>query len=108
MEKELFIKEVRPGIYLMDEAHEATGYLVVGQDRACVIDTMMGYNDLHQAVRKLAPALEAMALSPDGLIEAAYMPGKKFLWAVQWHPEFSYKTDAYSRMIFSAFVESMA
>ena len=53
MEKELFIKEVRPGIYLMDEAHEATGYLVVGQDRACVIDTMMGYNDLHQAVRKL-------------------------------------------------------
>ena len=61
----------------------------------------------HQAVRKLAPALEAMALSPDGLIEAAYMPGKKFLWAVQWHPEFAYKTDKYSRKIFRAFIESM-
>lgn len=53
MEKELYICEVRPGIYLMDEAHEATGYLVVGEDRACVIDTMNGYNDLHKAVRKL-------------------------------------------------------
>ena len=53
MEKELFISEVRPGIFLMDEAHEATGYLVVGGERACVIDTMNGYNDLYQAVRKI-------------------------------------------------------
>ena len=53
MEKELYIKEVRPGIYLMDEAHEATGYLVAGNDRACVIDTMNGYNDLKKAVREL-------------------------------------------------------
>ena len=52
-EKKLFIKEVMPGIFLMDEAHEATGYLVVGNERACVIDTMNGYNDLYQAVRKL-------------------------------------------------------
>ncbi len=52
-EKKLFIKEVLPGIFLMDEAHEATGYLVVGHDRACVIDTMNGYNDLYQAVRGL-------------------------------------------------------
>ena len=51
--KELFIKEIRPGVFLMDEAHEATGYLVAGDERACVIDTMNGYNDLHQAVRKL-------------------------------------------------------
>ena len=52
-EKQLFIKEVRPGIFLMDEAHEATGYLVVGEEKACVIDTMNGYNDLFRAVRKL-------------------------------------------------------
>lgn len=51
--KELFVREVRPGIYLMDEAHEATGYLVVGQERACVIDTMLGYNDLHKAAREI-------------------------------------------------------
>ena len=61
----------------------------------------------HQAVRKLAPALEATAFSLDGLIEAAYMPGKKFVWAVQWHPEFAYKTDKYSRKILRAFIEAM-
>ncbi len=51
--KELFIKEVKPGIFLMDEAHEATGYLVVGKERACMIDTMNGYNDLFQAARNI-------------------------------------------------------
>ena len=53
MEKELFIKEVRPGVYLMDEAHEATGYLVVGGEKACVIDTMNGYTNVYEAVRRI-------------------------------------------------------
>ena len=53
MAHELFISEVRPGIYLMDEGHEATGYLVVGDEKACVIDTMNGYNDLNRAVREI-------------------------------------------------------
>lgn len=53
MEHELFVKEIRPGIWLMDEGHEATGYLVVGKEKACVIDTMNGYNDLNAAVRKI-------------------------------------------------------
>ena len=53
MEKDLYIKEMCPGVYLMDEAHEATGYLVVGRNKACVIDTMNGYNDLNKAVRGL-------------------------------------------------------
>lgn len=61
----------------------------------------------HQAVRKLAPALQAMAFSPDGLVEAVYMPGKRFLWAVQWHPEYSFRRDTGSRRIFRAFVRSM-
>ena len=51
MEKELYIKQLAPYLYLMDEAHEATGYLVIGEEKACVIDTMMGYNDLNKAVR---------------------------------------------------------
>ena len=36
-EKELYIKEMIPGVYLLDEAHEATGYLVIGKEKACVI-----------------------------------------------------------------------
>lgn len=61
----------------------------------------------HQAIRKLAPGLNVMAESEDGLVEAVYMPSKTFVWALQWHPEFAYKTDEDSRKIFQAFVDSM-
>ena len=47
-----------------------------------------------------------MAWSPDGLIEAVYMPEKPFVWAVQWHPEFSYKVNPDSVAIFGAFVSA--
>ena len=56
MEKELFIKQLKPFLYLLDEAHEATGYIVVGDERVCVIDTMNGYNDLHKVVREITEA----------------------------------------------------
>ena len=42
----------------------------------------------------------------DGVVEAVYLPEKRFVWAVQWHPEFSYKTDANSRRLFAALVEN--
>ncbi len=58
----------------------------------------------HQAVKKAAPGLAAMAVSPDGIIEALYKPDRRFLWGVQWHPEFSFRTDSHSRKIFEAFV----
>ena len=60
----------------------------------------------HQAVRDLAPDLEAMAKAPDGIVEAVWRPESRFLWGVQWHPEFSHKVDEKSRKIFSAFVEA--
>ena len=58
----------------------------------------------HQAVKDLADSLTPMAVAPDGLIEAARMTGKRFVWAVQWHPEYMFKTDADSLAIFSCFV----
>ena len=58
----------------------------------------------HQAVNKVSDRLEVMATAPDGVVEAVYMPGKRFVWAVQWHPEFSYKTDEDSLKILKAFV----
>ena len=61
----------------------------------------------HQAVKDLSPRLKAMAISTDGLIEAVFMPEHRFLWAVQWHPEFSYLTDINSRKIFKAFIDSL-
>ena len=61
----------------------------------------------HQAVKTLAPGLLAMALAEDGLVEALYRPKSRFLWAVQWHPEYSYQKDPASREIFRAFAEAM-
>ncbi len=61
----------------------------------------------HQAVKQIAPNLKVMATSEDGLTEAVYMPGHRFIWGVQWHPEFSYTTDENSRKIFRAFIDAM-
>ncbi len=58
----------------------------------------------HQAVKDLAAPLKAMAVSEDGLIEGVYLPSYSFLWAVQWHPEFSFKQDIASQLIFEKFV----
>lgn len=62
----------------------------------------------HQAVKVLAPELKVMAESEDGLIEAVYMPGKRYVWAVQWHPEFSFQKDEDSLKIVTALIEACA
>jgi len=59
----------------------------------------------HQGINKLAKGLEVMALADDGLVEAVYMPDRSYVWAVQWHPEFSLK-DENAKKIFSSFTES--
>ena len=41
----------------------------------------------------------------DGIIEACQMVDKRFVWAVQWHPEYMFRTDSDSLAIFSCFVE---
>ena len=67
----------------------------------------LGVNSCHhQAVKTLAPGLAEMARSTDDLIEAVYLPGKTFVWAVQWHPEMSLYTDEDSREIFEVFVRA--
>ncbi len=58
----------------------------------------------HQAVKTISTRLLPMAVSVDGITEALYMPGKKFVWAVQWHPEFSFKSNNESMEIFRHFI----
>lgn len=60
----------------------------------------------HQAIKELSSLFEVMAYSEDHLIEGIYHPYKKFVWAVQWHPEFLYLKDSNSQKILKAFVES--
>ena len=69
-------------------------------------DTLPVNSYHHQAVRDLAAPLKPMALSPDGLVEAVWHPGQRFLWAVQWHPEFAWRTNDAAMAIFRAFVEA--
>ena len=59
----------------------------------------------HQAAKDLGRGLTAMAVAPDGIIEAVQMTDKRFVWAVQWHPEYMFRTDMDSLAIFSCFVE---
>ena len=60
----------------------------------------------HHAVKDPASCLKTMAVSEDGLIEAMYLPGKRFIWGVQWHPEFSYEKDPRCLRIAEAFVRA--
>ena len=45
-----------------------------------------------------------MARAEDRLVEAVYMPSKRFIWAVQWHPEMTCKSDNNSQKLFDVFV----
>ena len=61
----------------------------------------------HQAIRELGNGLTVMAESEDGLVEAVCLPEYDFLWAVQWHPESTHKTDDASKALFRAFINAI-
>ena len=62
-------------------------------------------NSLHwQGVQTLGEGLKVEARAPDGLVEAfrdASAPG--FALGVQWHPEWQFEKNAFSRALFGAF-----
>ena len=60
----------------------------------------------HQAVKDKAQGLQVAAVSEDGIIEGLYDPSKTFFHTVQWHPEFSVRTDESSMWLFKAFVDA--
>lgn len=76
------------------------------------LHTLLGRDSLevnsihHQGIARLAPDLESMARSDDGLIEAVRMKNRAFVWAVQWHPEMAPAWES-SGKIFAAFVAAL-
>ena len=77
-----------------------------GDLQALLRKNILEVNTLHhQAIKDLGSGLMSMAVAPDGIIEAAQMSGKRFVWAVQWHPEYLFRTNSDSLAIFSCFVE---
>ena len=52
----------------------------------------------------LCSLIEVMAVADDGLIEATYLPGYKYLRAYQWHPERLVEADEHNEMIIEDFI----
>jgi putative glutamine amidotransferase len=75
---------------------------------AAIGQPLVDVNSLHhQAVRRLAPALRAVAHAPDGLIEAVEVADHPFALAVQWHPECLPHVPE-MRRLFEAFITAAA
>ncbi|MBI5670343.1 MAG: gamma-glutamyl-gamma-aminobutyrate hydrolase family protein [Chloroflexi bacterium] len=69
--------------------------------------TRVPVNSLHhQAVDVPAPNLCVTAFAPDGIIEGAELPDRRFVLSVQWHPEDLFRDYAVMRRLFRAFVEA--
>ncbi|MBF0394998.1 MAG: gamma-glutamyl-gamma-aminobutyrate hydrolase family protein, partial [Alphaproteobacteria bacterium] len=62
-------------------------------------------NSLHgQGIDRLAPGLIVEARAPDGLVEAVRVEdASAFALAVQWHPEWNFRSNPLSAAIFRAF-----
>jgi len=69
-------------------------------------ETLLVNSYHHQGVRQKAAALSVMAVSQDGLVEGLYRKDKRFIWGIQWHPEFIYKEDKNQRKIVKEFVRA--
>lgn len=71
-------------------------------------ETSVEVNSLHhQAVKDVAPALRVTGKADDGVIEAFESPNRRFLMAVQWHPE-EIDDQPWVRRLFAGFVREAA
>lgn len=59
----------------------------------------------HQAVKDPGRGLRSVAWAPDGVLEASEDPDRRFLIAVQWHPEMTREAET-TRRLFAAFVDA--
>lgn len=59
----------------------------------------------HQGIYELSPTFDPMAFSKDGLIEAIYMPGMRFMEGYQWHPEMDPENPV-SKKIMASFIKA--
>lgn len=66
--------------------------------------TSLMVNSLHgQGLDRLADGLLVEATAPDGLVEAVSVTDHPFAIAVQWHPEWRFAENPFSRNLFAAF-----
>jgi len=62
----------------------------------------------HQAVSRVANGLRVSARDPeDGTVEAIELPARRYVLAVQWHPENQAMTDPEQRRLFQSFAAAL-
>jgi putative glutamine amidotransferase len=113
---------------LHQRLHEVAGYLDHRDDESQPLDVQYGpahevllepggqlqkiagaarlsVNSLHsQGVDRLGAGLSVEARAPDGVIEAFSVTGSRtFSMGLQWHPEWKFAKDPFSRALFTAF-----
>ena len=113
---------------LHQRLHEVAGYLDHRDDESQPLDVQYGpahevllepggqlqkiagaarltVNSLHsQGVDQLGAGLSVEARAPDGVIEAFSVTGSRtFSMGLQWHPEWKFAKDPFSRALFAAF-----
>ena len=69
-------------------------------------DEMMVNTAHNEAPRRLPPSLVVNAVAPDGVIEGAERPDRRFCLGVQWHPEFFLEDGDPCLALFQALVEA--
>lgn len=77
------VKQLTLHVYLMDDAGESMGYVVIGKTKALVIDTMNGYEDVNAVVRTLTD-LPVMVVNTHGHCD--HISGNIYFEEVSLHP----------------------
>jgi putative glutamine amidotransferase len=69
--------------------------------------TQVSVNSIHhQALHRLGGGLRATGWSPDGMVEAVEMPGRRFVVGLQCHPEEFSATEPWAERLFTALVRA--
>lgn len=99
--KHSMTKPYNRGVHTVDILKDTPLFKIIGVDKLSV----NSYH--HQAIKDLAPNVVANAISEYGLVEAITLPNKKFVMAVQWHPEFLWEDSKENNDIIRAFVKAI-
>ncbi|MCI7740147.1 MAG: MBL fold metallo-hydrolase [Lachnospiraceae bacterium] len=78
------VVQINEHIWLLNDADEATGYLVVGKEKALIIDTMNGYEDV-KAIAKTLMDLPLTVVNTHGHPDHIF--GNVYFDEVYMHPD---------------------
>jgi putative glutamine amidotransferase len=88
---------------LAHDVHVEPGSLL---HRVVGVDTLAVNSLHHQAVRRVGEGLHVSGRADDGIVEALELPDRRFLLAVQWHPEELAGEQEWARRLFGALVSA--